>query len=181
MKIEELKEELLKQIDRNDEKSMIDTLKKLLEYPVDAETLKKTELGITVNKLKKNSSVEIRSLCKKIIDEWKKAVLKSKDESTKKPSSPVKTDKKRKLVIDEEETPIKVSTTSTATIPRTLDSPLTPKSIIEEYKSDPVVTLERIHKTGDATRDKCADMIFQALNIDNICKKVVLDITQMMK
>ncbi|KAL0339796.1 UNVERIFIED_CONTAM: putative mediator of RNA polymerase II transcription subunitb [Sesamum radiatum] len=61
-------------LDNNEEESdtlLFDSLRKLQLMPLSVETLKATEIGKSVNSLRKHSSKEIRNLVRTLIEDWK--------------------------------------------------------------------------------------------------------------
>ncbi|KAK4412816.1 putative mediator of RNA polymerase II transcription subunitb [Sesamum alatum] len=61
-------------LDNNEEESatlLFDSLRRLQLMPLSVETLKATEIGKSVNSLRKHSSKEIRNLVRTLIEDWK--------------------------------------------------------------------------------------------------------------
>ncbi|KAF9412869.1 RNA polymerase II elongation factor [Podila epigama] len=176
---------------------VIQLLKQLRKVTVTADLLRKTEMGLFVNKLKTSENKEVSILSKDIVKNWKSQVAKETAASTTTSSSSSTTTSVTK--IESEETFKSVSrkgsvTTSTTTSVTTLvssssrptidttkplpaqvlsasrdaspsSSPKTPTDTPRDrtVRSDGV----RIRTTGNDTRDRCIEMLYQALGTNS--------------
>ncbi|KAI1317527.1 RNA polymerase II elongation factor [Mortierella claussenii] len=166
---------------------LIDLLKQLNKFTVTAALLRKTEMGLFVNKMKTHENAEVAKMAKDIVKNWKAQVTKEAPSSTSTTStissSVVKTETTKSGVvvnnvsstttttitsssgssrpkIDTKPSPAQIQSasregSSTASSPRTPTD--TPKD--RTIRTDGV----RIKTTGNDVRDKCIEMLYQAL------------------
>ncbi|KIM87889.1 hypothetical protein PILCRDRAFT_814586 [Piloderma croceum F 1598] len=128
--------------------SILQTLKK--DYQVNEAILRESKAGLAVGKLRSHASKEVADLAKEIVKKWKTEVEKAKagSSSNGKPSVNGKVQSR------------KPSMTPT---PATPTSANPSKNDLRSAKTDGV----QIDITGDKTRDKCVELIYDALASDS--------------
>ncbi|KAF8880997.1 transcription factor S-II, central domain-containing protein [Infundibulicybe gibba] len=125
---------------------VLNILKK--DFEVNEAILRESKAGLAVGKLRSHASKEVADLAKEIVKKWKTAVEKAKQAqggSTKKDVKPA-----RKPSTSDAKTPITPTGSSG-------------KVDVRTAKSDGV----KVSGTGDSTRDKCAELIYDALASDS--------------
>ncbi|KAJ1652613.1 transcription elongation factor TFIIS [Dispira simplex] len=161
---------LQKAKDNNSVTVILDLVARLSKYKATAEILKKTEIGLVVGKLRIHPDAQVANAAKNLVRKWKQDVImassvtpKAKTENaTSKPttstsstlaSSPAQpatpTGNGAKLA---KPTPTSTSTTTTAPI---TTAPSKPRSMLNDGVSP--------KSTGDKARDKCIEMLYNAL------------------
>ncbi|KAF9563525.1 RNA polymerase II elongation factor [Mortierella alpina] len=162
---------------------ILDLLRQLNKFTVTAALLRKTEMGLFVNKMKTHTNNDVSRLAKDIVRNWKAQVTKetatttaiststtTKSEVLKSGSSTVSASSKTtsatmtsvttRPVVDTKASPSHIPSTSregssAASSPRTPTD--TPRD--RTVRSDGM----RIKTTGNDVRDKCIEMLYQAL------------------
>ncbi|KAI8478941.1 Transcription elongation factor A protein 1 [Branchiostoma belcheri] len=137
-----------KLIAKNSFENALDILKSLKELPMTLDILQKTRIGMSVNNLRKSSnSEEVNALAKSLIKSWKKLLNqngapKRSDSTSSEPASEKSPPEGRKLE--------RQDSSSTAG-----------SSFSSSQDSFPPVT-----KTHDSVREKCREMLANALKTD---------------
>ncbi|KAG0016240.1 RNA polymerase II elongation factor [Podila clonocystis] len=185
----DLKKSLQDALNKGTSTQIVDLLNQLSKFSVTAALLRKTEMGLFVNKMKTHENNEVSRLSKDIVKSWKSQVAKEAASST--TTTTVKTES-AKSVSNSKGSVTVSSTTSTSTtsssrpsidtkpLPAQLQnasrdaspssSPRTPTDIPKDrtVKSDGV----RIRSTGNDTRDRCIEMLYQALGTNSNAGKL---------
>ncbi|PSR77744.1 hypothetical protein PHLCEN_2v7728 [Hermanssonia centrifuga] len=155
---------LVKQLQQSSatEQDLVAILEKLkAETKITESILRESKAGLAVGKLRTHASKPVSELAKEVVKKWKQLVeLEKQNNATNKPT-PAGSSK-----------PLPLRKHSTASI--TPSTPTTPggtptmsasssKSDVRTAKSDGVKT----NLTGDTTRDKCMELIYDALAFDS--------------
>ncbi|KAH7925798.1 transcription elongation factor [Leucogyrophana mollusca] len=133
----------------NEEKvSILQILKK--DFQVNEAILRESKAGLAVGKLRSHEAKEVSELAKEIVKKWKNEVEKAKGSVTAKAPTNGKT-------------PVRKASTSV-----TPSNPATPtatngKTDVRTAKGDGA----KVGATGDLTRDRCAELIYDALACDS--------------
>lgn len=122
--------------------NILKTLK--TEYRVNEAILRESKAGLAIGKLRIHSSKEVADLAKELVKKWKAEVEKAKQGQSGAVSKTVEKVKAANVV----KSPAAITSATTPTKP----------SATRTSKSDGVKI-----NTGDATRDKCAALIYDAL------------------
>lgn len=118
--------------------------------------LRETKAGLAVGKQRSHPSVEVANLAKEIVKKWKSSVEKAKQAAGAK-NTPTATRQNGKL--DRKlSTPVTPTVMSAPTGPRQRQAHATQRTA----KSDEIKG-----GTGDATRDKCIELLYDALSSDS--------------
>jgi len=138
---------------------ILQTLKK--EAKITEAVLRESKAGLAVGKLRTHNTKAVADLAKEIVKKWKNEVEKEKQSHGREASSTTPTSAKPPPLR-------KASVVSTPSV--SSSTPVTPtgshsssKSDIRTAKSDGV----KINATGDSTRDKCTELIYDALASDS--------------
>jgi len=127
--------------------AILQTLKK--DYQVNEAILRESKAGLAVGKLRSNASKDVADLAKEIVKKWKTEVEKAKaGSSSSKPAVNGKTQSRK---------------ASMTPAPATPTSANPNKTDLRTAKTDGV----KIEVTGDKTRDKCVELIYDALASDS--------------
>ncbi|KAJ3999421.1 transcription factor S-II, central domain-containing protein [Lentinula boryana] len=127
--------------------SILSTLKR--DYQVNEAILRESKAGLAVGKLRSHDSIEVSGAAKELVKRWKTEVEKAKQTT-----SPSQATKPQASSVR------KASTASNGvTTPTTINANKT----VRTAKSDGV----KITGTGDATRDKCAELLYDGLACDS--------------
>ncbi|EMD35725.1 hypothetical protein CERSUDRAFT_115683 [Gelatoporia subvermispora B] len=140
--------------------TILNTLKK--EAKITESILRESKAGLAVGKLRSHQSKDVADLAKEIVKKWKTEVEKEKQANggASKSAASAKPSAMRK------------ASTASTTTSQTPSTPMTPtmstsgsgaKMDHRTAKSDGV----KIEVTGDKTRDKCAELIYDALAFDS--------------
>ncbi|OCH85855.1 transcription elongation factor [Obba rivulosa] len=139
--------------------TILNTFKK--EAKITEAILRESKAGLAVGKLRSHQSKNVSDLAKEIVKKWKTEVEREKQAngSAPKPAASAKPPAMRK------------ASTASATTSQTPSTPMTPtmsttssaKMDQRTAKSDGV----KIEITGDKTRDKCTELIYDALAFDS--------------
>ncbi|KAL4254159.1 Transcription elongation factor [Abortiporus biennis] len=135
---------------------ILQTLKK--EARITEAILRESKAGLAVGKLRTHASKDVADLAKEIVKKWKTEVEKEKKSS---PSTATPTASKQnslKKLSMPSASSARSSTPATPTM-----SASSSKGDVRTAKSDGV----KINFTGDNTRDKCAELIYDALASDS--------------
>ncbi|KAF9911256.1 RNA polymerase II elongation factor [Lobosporangium transversale] len=149
----------------NVEQDMLD-LKKSLQDAQTKGNASKTEMGLFVNKMKTHENSEVSRMAKDIVKSWKAQVMKDTPSSTASTASTKSesTTSSSKPKVDTKPSPAQIQNpsregSSTASSPRTPTD--TPRS--RTVRTDGM----RIKTTGDDVRDKCIEMLYEALGFNS--------------
>ncbi|KZT65521.1 transcription elongation factor [Daedalea quercina L-15889] len=146
---------------------IVDVLKTLKqEAKITEAVLRESKAGLAVGKLRNHGSKDVADLAKEIVKKWKHEVEKEKQAKggDAKASTNGKPQPMRKTST--------ASTTATSAPPRTPSTPVTPsasasslagKGEVRNCKTDGI----KADITGDKTRDKCIEIIYDALASDS--------------
>ncbi|KAF9090377.1 RNA polymerase II elongation factor [Mortierella sp. GBA35] len=166
--------------------TVLDLLRQLSKFTVTAALLRKTEMGLFVNKMKTHADNEVSRMAKDIVRNWKSQVTKeaSTTSSTTTTATTVKAD------VTKAGSTVKASSTTTTTTytsskrptvetkaspaqiqsvsrdgSSTASSPRTPTDAGKDrtVRSDGM----RIRSTGNDVRDRCIEMLYQALGTNS--------------
>ncbi|KAF8940730.1 transcription elongation factor [Dissophora ornata] len=161
----------------------VDLLKQLSKFTVTASLLRKTEMGLFVNKMKTHAHADVSRLAKEIVKSWKAQVTKESSSSTttvSTTSAKSEVSKSGSSVTSSRTTTTTVTSSSSSAKPTvntktspaqiqntsregssTASSPRTPTDAPKDrtMRSDGI----RIKTTGNDVRDKCIEMLYQAL------------------
>ncbi|KLO08154.1 transcription elongation factor [Schizopora paradoxa] len=140
-------------------KEILDILRVLKEkFKVTESLLRESKVGLAVGKLRANPSKEVSDLAKELVKKWKNEVDRAKAANgggTAKASTPTATTKvalRRASVAESIGTPP----------PKTPTTPtLGSQDVARSAKLDGV----KVNATGDKTRDKCIELIYDSLSI----------------
>ncbi|KAG0237847.1 RNA polymerase II elongation factor [Actinomortierella wolfii] len=162
----DLKKALQDEISKGSVANIISLLKQLNKFKVNTNLLRTTEMGLFVNKLRTHKDDEVSRLAKEVVKNWKTQVQQASSttttstppssstsaSSTPKPSA-VDTSKKEQL---------QNGNNSNTSSPKT---PTTPSSTANVVAKDRTIRTDdmRIKSTGDTTRDKSIEMLYQGL------------------
>ncbi|EKM51072.1 uncharacterized protein PHACADRAFT_263043 [Phanerochaete carnosa HHB-10118-sp] len=157
--VSELKS-LVKQLQSNPtEQDILGILQTLKEQQIVTEALlRESKAGLAVGKLRTHASRVVADLAKEIVKKWKQAVEQEKQGGGKSPTTNAAT----KLPLRKQSTSVPPPTPTTPS--STAGTPSNIKSDVRTAKSDGVVIAKM---TGDATRDKCLELIYDALAFDS--------------
>ncbi|KAF9352411.1 RNA polymerase II elongation factor [Mortierella sp. AD094] len=165
----DLKKSLQDAQNKGSTSQLIDLLKQLQKYTVTATILRKTEMGLFVNKMKTHSDDEVSMMAKDIVKNWKSQVTKEAS-STTTTSSTVKSSSTSSSTSSSRPT---VDTKSANDQHRNgsregssaASSPRTPT----DFQKDRTIRSDgmRIKTTGNDVRDKCIEMLYQALGTNS--------------
>ncbi|EPS96952.1 hypothetical protein FOMPIDRAFT_1025179 [Fomitopsis schrenkii] len=143
---------------------VLKTLKQ--EVKISEAILRESKAGLAVGKLRSHASKDVSDLAKEIVKKWKHEVEKEKQakgNGDAKSSSNGKPTPMRKASI--------ASTTTASAPSRTPSTPMTPTASAGSYNKGEVRTSKsdgvKINVTGDKTRDKCIEIIYDALASDS--------------
>ncbi|KAF9193439.1 RNA polymerase II elongation factor [Haplosporangium sp. Z 767] len=172
-------------------RQILDLLKQLNKFTVTATLLRKTEMGVYVNKMKTHADGEVSRMAKDIVKNWKAQV--QKESATTAPTSTTVTATKTEITKSKGSSSVSISSsrTTSATVSQsqsgkpTVDtksstaqiqsssregsssasSPKTPTEtrVNRTVRSDGM----RIRTTGNDVRDKCIEMLYQALGTNS--------------
>ncbi|KAG0208911.1 RNA polymerase II elongation factor [Mortierella sp. GBA30] len=163
---------------------ILDLLKQLNKFTVTATLLRKTEMGLFVNKMKAHADNEVSRLAKDIVKNWKAQVSKETattsivTTTTTKTTTTVKSEAKSgSSVVSASSKATMSAISSSATRPMvdtksspregssTASSPRTPTDAPKDrtVRSDGM----RVKATGNDVRDKCIEMLYQALGTNS--------------
>jgi len=126
--------------------AILKVLKK--EFQVNEALLRESKAGLAVGKLRTHESKDVSDLAKEIVKKWKNEVDKAKSAAGNK-SNPVSV-----------KPPVRKQSTSTT--PALTPTP-NGKADVRSHKSDGV----KVTATGDHTRDRCAELIYDGLSCDS--------------
>lgn len=185
----DLKKALQNAMDKGSSAQILDLLKQLSKFTVTATLLRKTEMGLFINKMKTHENNEVSRMSKDIVKNWKSQVAKEaatttttttvKAEAVKSTASSTTTTStsttSSRPSINTKPLPAQLQNTSRDASPSS--SPRTPTDTPKDrtVKSDGV----RIRSTGNDTRDRCIEMLYQALGTnsnaesDRLLKKAI--------
>ncbi|KAG0020949.1 RNA polymerase II elongation factor [Entomortierella chlamydospora] len=165
----DLKKSLQDAQNKGSTSQILSLLKQLQKYTVTAAILRKTEMGIFVNKMKTHSDDEVSRMAKDVVKNWKSQVTKETSSTTttttaSKSSSSSSSSSSSKPTVD----------TKSANDPQkngsregssTASSPRTPT----DFQKDRTIRSDgmRIKTTGNDVRDKCIEMLYQALGTNS--------------
>ncbi|KAF9938721.1 RNA polymerase II elongation factor [Modicella reniformis] len=163
---------------------ILSLLKQLSKFTITAALLRKTEMGLFVNKMKTHADADVSRLAKTIVKDWRAQVAKETPASTSTISTASSTTVKSEVsksgsTVVSSSVTTTTSTSSSSTRPTvdtkpslsqiqtsrdgssTTSSPRTPTDILKDrtVRSDGM----RIKSTGNDVRDKCIEMLYQAL------------------
>ncbi|KAF9580045.1 RNA polymerase II elongation factor [Lunasporangiospora selenospora] len=161
-------------------------MKRLHKFNITAAVLKKTDMGLFVNKLKTHEDNEVSRLSKDIIRTWKAQVTKESATSSSTTTTTTKSETKGSTTTTTTKTSSSSLSSSTTSRPAAIDtkassafssqgaspsasggsSPKTPTSAAAKdrtVRSDGI----RIRSTGNDTRDRCIEMLYQALGTES--------------
>ncbi|KAG0325986.1 RNA polymerase II elongation factor [Podila horticola] len=186
----DLKKSLQDALNKGTSTQIVDLLKQLSKFSITAALLRKTEMGLFVNKMKTHENNEVSRLSKDIVKNWKSQVAKEaattttttvKSEAVKFVSSSkgsvttsstttttTSTTSSSRPSIDTKPLPAQLQNASRDASPSS--SPRTPTDTPRDrtVKSDGV----RIRSTGNDTRDRCIEMLYQALGTSSNAGKL---------
>ncbi|KAF9105834.1 RNA polymerase II elongation factor [Mortierella sp. AM989] len=137
---------------------IIDLLKQLEKYTVTASILRKTEMGLFVNKMKTHTNNDVSRMAKDIVKNWKTQVTKEASSSSSSSSTTSRPTVNTKSANDQHKSGSREGS-STASSPRTPTDFPRDRTI----RSDGI----RIKTTGNNVRDKCIEMLYQALGTNS--------------
>ncbi|KAF8987246.1 RNA polymerase II elongation factor [Haplosporangium bisporale] len=174
----DLKKALQNAMDKGSSAQILDLLKQLSKFTVTATLLRKTEMGLFINKMKTHENNEVSRMSKDIVKNWKSQVAKEaatttttttvKVEAVKSTASSTtttstSTTSSSRPSINTKPLPAQLQNTSRDASPSS--SPRTPTDTPKDrtVKSDGV----RIRSTGNDTRDRCIEMLYQALGTNS--------------
>ncbi|KAF9164025.1 RNA polymerase II elongation factor [Actinomortierella ambigua] len=173
----DLKKALQDEISKGSVSNMISLLKRLSKFKVNAALLRKTEMGVFVNKLRTHKDDEVSRLSKEVVKSWKNQVQSAAATSTSTPStstsSPSSTTSSssntsnRPAALDttKREQLQNVGGDSNSSSPKTPTTPSSSSSSTNAVAKDRTIRTDdmRIKSTGDLTRDKCIEMLYSGL------------------
>lgn len=129
---------------------LLGILKKLKsEYQVSETLLRESKIGLAVGKLRTHNLKDVSDLAKEIVKKWKHAVEKEKQGHG---GAPKPTTNGKVADTDKRSSSVKSGTPSTPT----------GTSLSRSAKTDGIKGT-----TGDATRDKCMELLYDALSFDS--------------
>ncbi|KAF9974068.1 RNA polymerase II elongation factor [Actinomortierella ambigua] len=168
----DLKKALQDEITKGSVSNMIGLLKQLSKFKVNAALLRKTEMGVFVNKLRTHKDDEVARLSKEVVKNWKNQVQNASTTttsttSTSSPSSTTSsssnTSARPSAVDTSKREQLQNGGDSNSSSPKT---PTTPSSSSSNATAkDRTIRTDdmRIKSTGDMTRDKCIEMLYSGL------------------
>ncbi|KAG0019821.1 RNA polymerase II elongation factor [Podila clonocystis] len=186
----DLKKSLQDALNKGTSTQIVDLLDQLSKFSVTAALLRKTEMGLFVNKMKTHENNEVSRLSKEIVKSWKSQVAKEAASTT--TTTTVKTESAKSVSSSKGSVTVSSTTSTTSTtsssrpsidtkpLPAQLQnasrdaspssSPRTPTDTPKDrtVKSDGV----RIRSTGNDTRDRCIEMLYQALGTNSNASKL---------
>jgi transcription elongation factor S-II len=115
------------------------------DYQINEAILRESKAGLAVGKLRSNASKDVADLAKEIVKKWKTEVEKAKASSSSKPAVNGKTQSRK---------------------PSVTPSPATPTGTVSKDRTSASDGVKLDH-TGDKTRDKCMQLIYDALAYDS--------------
>ncbi|KAJ3558105.1 hypothetical protein NM688_g1107 [Phlebia brevispora] len=128
--------------------------------------LRESRAGLAVGKLRSHSSKAVSELAKEIVKKWKHMVELEKQHGKAAPASATSSAAEKPPIVRKQSTASATPSTSTTPTPTSG----TPTASASNSKSD-VRTARtdgmKINHTGDNTRDKCAELIYDALAFDS--------------
>lgn len=130
------------------------------------EFLKETKVGVIIGKLRTHSAPAVSELCKVIVKKWKGAVKNtgSKSSTATKKEKAEKPSASASATPSVSATPASVSPTPTPSRKPSISLPVSSNQpTVRTSKTDGIKT----GTLGDVTRDKCAEMIYDALASDS--------------
>ncbi|KAF9363827.1 RNA polymerase II elongation factor [Mortierella sp. NVP85] len=160
---------------------IMNLLKRLSKFTVTAALLRKTEMGLFVNKLKTHADADVSKLAKTIVKDWKAQVANETSSSASTTSTTPSTTAKTSSSATATSSSSSSSSRTTDNRPppvqvqdaprdgsSSVSSPTTPKTPTDAPK-DRTVRSDgmRVKSTGNDVRDKCIEMLYQALGTNS--------------
>ncbi|KAF7795936.1 hypothetical protein EIP86_007103 [Pleurotus ostreatoroseus] len=121
--------------------------------------LRESRAGLAVGKLRTHSSKAVAELAKEIVKKWKHMVEVEKQHK----SAAATSSAAEKPSVARKQSMSATPSTPTTPTPTPSASANSAKSDVRTAKSDAI----KVNATGDATRDKCAELIYDALAFDS--------------
>ncbi|KAG0319631.1 RNA polymerase II elongation factor [Linnemannia gamsii] len=166
--------------------TLLDLLRQLSKFTVTAALLRKTEMGLFVNKMKTHTDNEVSKLSKDIVRNWKAQVTKEAGPPSSTTSSSTTTTT-IKAEVSKSGSSIKSSatTTSSSSSRPTVETKSSPSQLQNSSRdassaaSSPRTPTEagkdrtvrsdgiRVKTTGNDVRDRCIEMLYQALGTNS--------------
>ncbi|PVV03656.1 hypothetical protein BB560_001854 [Smittium megazygosporum] len=165
--VSELKKSLLKAYDDEKQEIVLDILSQLSKVTATEDLLKKSGIGMTVGKLRNDKNPDISKLAKSVVHKWKKNVTEAAASAKRKPETPKVPAEPHKIKTPQPDQKLPSPVVSESkpkidqTEPKKAHSPA--NSTSRNFASDNV----KLNSTGDKVRDKCTEMLYNSLCVDN--------------
>ncbi|EGN97713.1 hypothetical protein SERLA73DRAFT_184533 [Serpula lacrymans var. lacrymans S7.3] len=146
---------LVKQLQNSSTNEEISSILRILkkEYQVNEAILRESKAGLAVGKLRSHAAKEVSDLAKEVVKKWKNEVERAKNGGTSSKAPNGDSAKARKA------SSVSVTPSTTSVTP----TPVSAKGEVRTAKGDSI----KVPSTGDKTRDKCMELIYDALACDS--------------